>query len=100
MKTQRLWSGWTNVGFGKSDDLLKGAMAAMAVACIVAAPVLAQTTSAQRESAVMNARAGHRAEAIDALRALLGSPHDDGRVAFDLTTLLQEDGKSLEAATV
>jgi biofilm PGA synthesis protein PgaA len=60
----------------------------------------AQTATQQREAAVMKARAGNMAEAQAVLRAMLAAGIDDGLVAMDLTTLLQQDGKSSEAVTV
>jgi biofilm PGA synthesis protein PgaA len=60
----------------------------------------AQTATQQREAAVLKARAGNMAEAQAVLRAMLAAGIDDGLVAMDLTTLLQQDGKSSEAVTV
>jgi biofilm PGA synthesis protein PgaA len=60
----------------------------------------AQTATQQREAAVLKARAGNTAEAQAALRAMLAAGTDDGLVAMDLTTLLQQDGKSGEAVAV
>ena len=57
----------------------------------------AQTATQQREAAVLKARAGQRAEAITALRAMLASGVDDGLVAMDLVDLLQQDGQPGEA---
>ena len=59
--------------------------------------VRAQTAAQQREAAVLKARAGQMAEAQAALRAMLAAGIDDGLVAMDLATLLQQDGKSAEA---
>ena len=61
---------------------------------------MAQTATQQREAAVLKARAGNTAEAQAALRAMLAAGTDDGLVAMDLTTLLQQDGKSSEAVAV
>ena len=61
---------------------------------------MAQTATQQREAAVLKARAGNMAEAQAALRAMLAAGTDDGLVAMDLTTLLQQDGKSSEAVAV
>lgn len=61
---------------------------------------LAETPTQQREAAVLKARAGQMAEAQAALRAMLAAGTDDGLVAMDLTTLLQQDGKAAEAAAV
>ena len=66
----------------------------------VPADARAQTATQQREAAVLQARAGHMAEAQAALRAMLAAGTDDGLVAMDLTTLLQQDGKSAEAVAV
>ena len=60
----------------------------------------AQTATQQREAAVLKARAGQMAEAQAALRAMLEAGVDDGLVALDLVTLLQQDGKHAEAAAV
>ena len=49
---------------------------------------------------MLKARAGNTAEAQAALRAMLAAGTDDGLVAMDLTTLLQQDGKSSEAVAV
>ena len=61
---------------------------------------MAQTATQQREAAVLKARAGNAVEAQAALRAMLAVGTDDGLVAMDLTTLLQQDGKSSEAVAV
>ena len=68
--------------------------------CGMAEPAAAQSATEQRERAVTRARAGNVGEAVVALRAMLAAGVDDGRVAMDLTTLLQQDGKSEEAAAV
>jgi biofilm PGA synthesis protein PgaA len=60
----------------------------------------AQTATQQREAAVLKARAGQMAEAQAALRAMLASGTDDGLVAVDLATLLQQDGKAAEAVAI
>lgn len=46
------------------------------------------------------ARAGQTGEAVITLRGLLATGVDDGFVAMDLVTLLQQDGKSKEAAAL
>jgi biofilm PGA synthesis protein PgaA len=74
-------------------------LAALALAG-VPADTRAQTATQQREAAVLKARAGQMAEAQAALRALLAAGTDDGLVAMDLTTLLQQDGKPAEAVAV
>jgi tetratricopeptide (TPR) repeat protein len=56
-----------------------------------------QSATQQREAAVLKARAGQMAEAQAALRAMLAAGIDDGLVAMDLVTLLQQDGKAAEA---
>lgn len=58
------------------------------------------TIQQQREAAVQKARAGNMADAQATLRAMLAAGADDGLVAMDLTTLLQQDGKSAEAVAV
>src|SRR5262245_18392492 len=60
----------------------------------------AQTATQQREAAVLKARAGQMTEAQAALRAMLAAGVDDGLVAIDLATLLQQDGKAAEAVAV
>jgi biofilm PGA synthesis protein PgaA len=62
--------------------------------------VFGQSATEQREAAVLKARAGQMAEAQAALRAMLAAGVDDGLVAMDLTTLLQQDGKPEEAVAV
>jgi biofilm PGA synthesis protein PgaA len=64
------------------------------------ADVHAQTATQQREAAVLKARAGQMADAQAALRAMLAAGIDDGLVAMDLATLLQQDGKHAEAINV
>ena len=59
-----------------------------------------QSPSERREAAVLKARAGQMAAAQADLRALLTAGIDDGLVAMDLATLLQQDGKSAEAVDV
>ncbi len=66
----------------------------------IAGTVQAQTATDLRENAVLQARAGKMAEAQNALRALMVSGPDDGLVAMDLVTLLEQDGKPLEAAVI
>jgi biofilm PGA synthesis protein PgaA len=65
-----------------------------------AVPGWTQTATQQREAAVLKARAGQMAQAQAALRAMLAAGIDDGLVAMDLTTLLQQDGKAAEAVAV
>ena len=59
-----------------------------------------QSPTERREAAVLKARAGQMAAAQADLRALLAAGIDDGLVAMDLATLLQQDGKSAEAVDV
>lgn len=66
----------------------------------IAGTVQAQTATDLRENAVWQARSGKMAEAQKTLRALLVSGPDDGLVAMDLVTLLEQDGKPLEAAAI
>src|SRR6478735_1748763 len=69
------------------------------VGLLCAEPAWTQSATQQREAAVLQARAGHMAEAQAALRGMLAAGiADNGLVAMDLTTLLQQDGKSAEAA--
>ena len=71
------------------------------VGLLCAEPAWTQSATQQREAAVLKARAGHMAEAQAALRGMLAAGiADNGLVAMDLTTLLQQDGKSAEAADV
>src|SRR5215813_7558450 len=73
----------------------------LVVGLLAAQVAWTQTATQQREAAVLKARAGHMAEAQAALRAMLATGVDDGGlVAMDLTTLLQQDGKSTEAIAV
>jgi biofilm PGA synthesis protein PgaA len=67
---------------------------------VLGVTAVAQTASQQREAAVLKARAGQMADAQAALRALLAAGIDDGLVAMDLATLLQQDGKPAEAVAV
>lgn len=60
----------------------------------------AQSPTERREAAVVKARAGQMAAAQADLRALLAAGIDDGLVAMDLTTLLQQDGKAADAVAV
>ncbi len=64
----------------------------------LAQPLQAQTVTESREAAVRQARAGDLSGAIVALQRLLASKADDGRVAYDLVTLLQQADRSAEAA--
>lgn len=74
---------------------------AVLIAALLGAPQgWAQTATEQREAAVLKARAGHMAEAQADLRAMLAKGTDDGLVAMDLVTLLQQDGKAAEAVEV
>ncbi len=62
---------------------------------------LTQTITEQREAAVLKARAGHMGEAQKELRAMLAAGVDDnGLVAMDLATLLQQDKKPRAAVAV
>ncbi len=69
-------------------------------AMTLAGKTLAQTPTQQRGAAVLRAHGGHMAEAQQALRALLPRRVDDGLVAMELATLLQQDGKPWEAISV
>lgn len=60
----------------------------------------AQSVAQQREAAVLKARAGQKKEAQAALRNMLAAGVDDGLVAMDLATLLQQDGQPREAVAV
>lgn len=72
----------------------------LAALLAVPGPATAQTITEQREAAVRLARGGQMPQALAALRALLAAGREDGFVAFDLTTLLQQDGKAAEAVAV
>jgi biofilm PGA synthesis protein PgaA len=73
----------------------------LVVQLLVAAAGWTQSATEQREAAVLKARAGQVAEALAALRALLAAGiTDNGLVAMDLATLLQQDGKPAEAIAV
>ena len=67
---------------------------------LVASSCFAQSASEQRDFAVQKARAGDRVGGEAMLRAMLAAGVDDGRVAFDLTALLEEDGKARESVEV
>jgi biofilm PGA synthesis protein PgaA len=60
----------------------------------------AATATEQREAAILQARAGHMAEAQARLRTMLAAGIDDGLVAMDLATLLQQDRKPRDAVRV
>ncbi len=66
----------------------------------LAGQTVAQTATERREAAVLRARTGQVDEAVQSLRSMLASGIDDGLVAMDLTTLLQQNGKAEEAAAV
>ena len=66
----------------------------------LAGQAVAQTATERREAAVLRARTGQVDEAVQSLRSMLASGIDDGLVAMDLTTLLQQNGKAEEAAAV
>jgi predicted Zn-dependent protease len=66
----------------------------------IAGTVQAETATDLRENAVRQARSGKMAEAQSTLRALLVTGPDDGLVAMDLVTLLEQDGKPLEAVVI
>lgn len=83
----------------RAPSLLKVGLVILTSFTIVG-PADAQTATELRENAVRAARAGKMAEAQATLRALLISGPDDGRVAMDLATLLEMDGKPAEAAAV
>jgi biofilm PGA synthesis protein PgaA len=72
----------------------------MILGVIGAEQVSAQTITARREAAVLQARAGHLNAAIAQLRAMLATGQDDGLVAVDLTALLQQAQKPREAIAV
>jgi biofilm PGA synthesis protein PgaA len=59
-----------------------------------------QTITQRREAAVREARAGDMDAAIAELRAMLSAGEEDGFVAMDLATLLQQAGKPGEAVAV
>jgi biofilm PGA synthesis protein PgaA len=77
------------------------AVLAIPLAGLAAAePAFAQTATAQREAAVLMARSGQVPEALAALRAMLAAGIDDGLVAMDLASLLQQDGRAADAVAV
>lgn len=97
MTTSRSTSARSVCRFGGSlrlSGLLLLATGAMAGA------VQAQSATDLRENAVRQARVGKMSEAQASLRALLVTGPDDGLVAMDLVTLLEQDGKPLEAAVI
>lgn len=73
---------------------------AMTLVLVGSGLVFAQSATERREAAVLKARAGQMAAAQADLRALLAAGIDDGLVAMDLATLLQQDGKAAEAVSV
>ncbi len=73
---------------------------AVVIGLIAANDALAQTATERREAAVMQARGGHMGEAQAELRQMLAAGIDDGLVAMDLTTLLQQDRKPRDAIAV
>jgi biofilm PGA synthesis protein PgaA len=76
-------------------------LAILAIGLLGSGAGWAQTAAEKREAAVLKARAGQMAEAQAALRALLAAGiTDNGLVAMDLATLLQQDGKAAEAVAV
>ena len=85
------WSGW------------RSAVASLLLLVTTgAAPgdLRAETPTERREHAVIRARAGQIDEAAQALRDMLAAGIEDDVVAMDLTTLLQQQGKSAEAPAV
>jgi len=70
------------------------AVEGLGVSPVHAQTIPAETVTAQREAAVRQARAGQRADAVAKLRALLAAGQEDGFVALDLATLLQQDVES------
>jgi biofilm PGA synthesis protein PgaA len=88
------------VGLWKTECWLAGLVLAAAMLCMMTSAAVAQSATAQRESAVRRARAGDMDGALAALRGMLVTGIDDGQVAFDLTTLLQQSSKNQEAAEV
>lgn len=86
-------AGRRKTGFGALGFILLASIAMTGAA-------QAQTATDLRENAVRAARSGKMAEAQASLRGLLVAGPDDGLVAMDLVTLLEQDGKSLEAAAI
>jgi biofilm PGA synthesis protein PgaA len=64
----------------------------------VAYSAVPQSVSERREAAVRQARGGDLPAGIAALEKLLAAGAEDGAVAFDLVTLLQQAKRSAEAA--
>src|SRR3954454_17614675 len=75
------------------------AIAILLVGLIGAEQVVAQTVTERREAAVLKERAGHMNEDLAELRGMLAAA-DDGLVAMDLATLLQQAHKPREAVKV
>jgi biofilm PGA synthesis protein PgaA len=68
------------------------------IAAAIASIPSAQSISEKREAAVLQARGGDLPGGIAALRSLMAAGVDDGLVALDLVTLLQQAKRSTEAA--
>ncbi len=97
MTTSRLTSARNARRF--ADSLRLSVLLVLATGAMAGA-AQAQTATDLRENAVRQARLGKMAEAQASLRALLVMGPDDGLVAMDLVTLLEQDGKPLEAAVI
>lgn len=69
----------------------------LVVLCAAVTHANAQTP---RDEAVLRARAGDMAGALQALRGMIAAGTYDRLVAMDLVTLLQQDGKAAEAVAV
>ena len=97
MTTSRLTSARNAHRF--ADSLRLSVLLVLATGAMAGA-AQAQTATDLRENAVRQARLGKMAEAQASLRALLVIGPDDGLVAMDLVTLLEQDGQPLEAAVI
>jgi hypothetical protein len=80
--------------------MIRGGLAVVLVGLVVAGGSAAQPATVAREQAVLEARAGQVDAAIGKLRAMLRAGTDDGLVAADLLTLLQQAGRPHEALAV
>lgn len=87
-------------GIRRPGQSLRALGLAILASCAFLGAAQAQTATDLRENAVRVARSGKMAEAQATLRALLVTGPDDGLVAMDLVTLLEQDGKPLEAASI
>lgn len=80
--------------------LLLGIALGISISASITSHTSAQSITAQREAAVIQARGGDLSGGIAGLSKLLAAGAEDGSVAYDLVTLLQQAKRSAEAADV